>query len=255
MKRIFNKKVLIHVSIAFVLVIILTYGTMVMIDISTNHGQAFSVPDFKGLSEKQAKIIAKNRDIKILVTDSVYEGFGKRGAIISQNPPPDFKIKENRTIFVTIISKKPQMLEVPNFISMTHIELKSKIINSGFRIGNISYKPGYKNKVLEQRYKGNKIKRGDTLPKGSKIDFVLGRKNNLAVMQTPDLLGETVETAEILISEKMLNVGAIIYDETIINYQDSLRARVVKQRPTPKTAIREANLVDIWVSVLPDSIQ
>jgi ribosomal protein L28 len=49
----------------------------------------------------------------------------------------------------------------------------------------------------------------------------------------------------------MLNMGVLIYDETIISKEDSLNARVWKQNPNPKVTgyVNLGSSVDIWITV------
>ena len=255
LKVITSKKFLIHYGIAIVSIIFILSVTFLFLRLTTNHGEAFSVPDFSGLSVKQAKEISKNKDLKIEIIDSVYNGPGRRGTIIDQNPPPDFKVKSNRKIFVTIKSVAPKIIKMPDFIHTTLVQAKADIETYGLRIGKLSYEPSiYDNVVLEQKYKNRTIKPGEPIPQGAEIELVLGQSADMGNTVTPELLGLTREESELEAAEYMLNIGTVIYDETIITYNDSINARVRKQRPEPRISYQPGEEIDIWLSLLRDTI-
>ena len=69
--------------------------------------------------------------------------------------------------------------------------------------------------------------------------------------QVPDLDHYTLERAKNRIMRSALNIGAIIYDESIINAADSIEAKVWRQYPSFKEnkTIRLGSTIDLWLSV------
>lgn len=251
----FQKQFLIHYGIAAGTIIIILSVTFLGLRISTNHGEVLSVPDFTGMTVKEANEIANRKNIKIEVIDSVYSGQGRRGTIIDQNPPPDIKVKENRKIFVTIKSVMPKIIKMPDFVHATLVQAKSDIETYGLRIGQIIYEPSiFDNVVLEQRYRGLKIEPGADIPQGAEIELVLGKSSDMGNTVTPDLYGLTLEEAELEAAEFMLNIGTVLYDETVITYTDSTLAKIIKQRPEPGISFKPGDQIDIWLSMNTDSI-
>ena len=255
LKTITGKKFIIHYVIAFASIILLLSIIFLFLRLTTSHGEALSVPDFSGLSVEQAIDISKNKGLKIEIIDSVYNGPGRRGTIIDQNPPPDFKVKSKRKIFVTIKSVVPKLIKMPDFIHTTLVQAKADIETYGLRIGKLSYEPSiYDNVVLKQKYKNKIIMPGASIPQGAEIELVLGQSADMGNTVTPNLIGLTKEESELEAAEFMLNIGTVIYDETIITYDDSINARVRKQRPVPRITFQPGDEIDIWLSLLNDSI-
>ena len=88
--RIFWKNLAIAVGITLFTFTLL----FLFLRIFTRHGQAFSVPDLSGLSIREADSLLEERKLRCQVVDSVYNSIVPRGSVISQNPPPEFKVKE-----------------------------------------------------------------------------------------------------------------------------------------------------------------
>lgn len=248
-------KLLKHLIIAVIAGIILIFLIFKFINVYTHHGEAFSVPDFTGMSFEQAEKIALKKDLRVKIIDSVYNAVGRRGTIIDQNPPRDFKVKDNRTIFVTIKSYNPEIIKMPNFVENTLVQAKADIETYGLTIERLVYKPSkYNNIVLEQHFGGRIINPGEKIEKGSGITLILGRSERMDNTITPSLIGLYKEQAELKAAEYMLNIGTALYDETVISYADTINARVKKQRPTPGTPFRPGEEIDIWFSMVIDTI-
>ncbi|MCF6364688.1 MAG: PASTA domain-containing protein [Bacteroidales bacterium] len=254
-KVIFSKKFLIQYGIAVLFIIAVISITFLSLRISTNHGEAFSLPDFTGLTVNQALKKGDDLNLKIEVIDSVYNGLGRRGTVIDQNPPPDFKVKSHRKIFITIKSVSPKIIKMPDFIHTTLVQAKSDIETYGLRIGKITYEPSiYDNVVLEQKYRDFPIAAGTEIPQGAEIELVLGRSEDMGRTITPDLYGLTLENAELEAAEFMMNIGTVLYDETVISYNDSVSARVLRQRPKANISSQPGNEIDIVLSMITDTI-
>lgn len=221
----------------------------------TDHGNAFSVPDFEGLTVKEAEEMAKDKKLRLVVLDSVYSPVGKPGAIIDQNPPADFKVKKRRRIFVTINSVNPKMIEMPDFRDMTFVQAKADVESYGLKIGKITYKPSkFDNVVLEQEFKGDVIEPGTPIAQFSEVDLILGESEDMENSITPMLIGLTRNEAQQQINDRNLNVGAVIFDETVVTSADTMNALVRRQFPVPNVPLNPGDEVDLWMSMLKDTV-
>ncbi len=250
-----RKKFLIHYGIALLFLIIVFSAVFLYMRISTHHGQMLSVPDFSGMTIKQATETAAQKDLKLIVIDSVYNGPGKRGTIIDQNPPPDIKVKEKRKIFVTIKSVNPKIIVMPDFVHSTLVQAKADIETYGLRIGKLTYEPSiFDNVVLKQKYKNAEIKAGTKIPQGAEIELVLGKSSDMGNTITPDLEALTLEEAELEAADFMLNIGTVLYDNTVKTHDDSISAKIIKQRPKPGISYKPGEQIDIWLSLKSDTL-
>ncbi len=240
-----------HLLIAISIIVFMSIIVLLFLRIYTRHGQAFSVPDITGLSIPEADSILTARDLRYQIVDSVYNANLTRGSIIDQNPRPEFKVKENRTIFLTINAFNPEIIRMPNIVGVSLRQAKAIVQTAGLNIGKLTYIPDIAvNNVLQQKYKGNVIEEGDSIVKGSQIDLVLGRGLSNEKTAAPDLVGLYFEQAKERITHRYLNLGAVIYDASFEDAEDSINAFIWKQKPefNEDAMMNLGSSVDIWLS-------
>lgn len=230
--------------------------TFLLLKVYTHHGQALSVPDFTGLTLEEAQLKAQKNKMRIEVSDSIFNTNRPKGTVIEQNPLVGFKVKKNRRIFLIINASNPEKVKMPNIVGVSHRQAEAVLKNAGLEIGRLIHVPDIAvNNVLKQKYNGSEIEEGSLVPKGSKIDLVLGMGLSDQKTPIPDLDHYTLEKAKSRILRSALNMGAIIYDESIIDGTDSLEAQVWRQYPSFKEnkSIRLGSTVDVWLTV--DSVK
>lgn len=241
-----------HLFYAIGGVTILFILTFLILRLYTHHGQALSVPDFSGLNIEEVHKVAKKNKLRIEISDSVFNNNKPRGTVIEQNPQAGFKVKKNRRIFLTMNANMPEKVKMPNIVGVSHRQAEAVLKNVGLEIGRLIHVPDIAvNNVLKQKYNGEEIKKGDLVPKGSKIDLVLGMGLSEQKTQVPDLNHYTLDRAKERILRSALNLGAIIYDESIMDGTDSAEAKVWRQYPSFKEhkQIRLGTSIDLWLTV------
>jgi len=143
------------------------------------------------------------------------------------------------------------MVTLPQLTDISFRQAQVLIENAGLQLGNILYRPSeYNNLVLNVQIDSTDIFPGKQLPKGSQIDLVVGREHGNQTTPLPDLAGLSVEQAQLILTDALLNTGVIIYDESVTSSEDSLNARIWRQRPTPQTSgtVLLGSSVDLWVT-------
>lgn len=234
-------------------ILILFFGTfliMQILKISTRHNHNLSVPDFSGLSLEDASKAADNRNLRVEVFDSVFLTDFERGTVVEQHPRAGFMVKKNRKIFLTMNAMNPERVAMPNLVDLTFIQARAKIESFGLKIGRISYEPDMgQNMVLAQKMGGSKLIPGDSVVKGSKIDLVLGKGLSDEQTAVPDLVGLSLEAANILASDRFLSVGAAVRDQSIITSEDEQAAIVYRQKPEQGATLPMGSAIDVWITL------
>lgn len=239
-----------QLGIAVVISLVLLFSVFQMLGFLTHHGEGLSVPDFTGSSLRKALSIADDNDLKIEISDSVYNAPGKKGTIIAQTPPPDFKVKKGRTIHVVIKTFNPERIDMPDFTGVSLIQAKADIETYGLKIGKLKYVPDIAtNNVLEQMFKGKPIAPGTKIEKNSKIDLILGLGKASEPVPTPDLIGKTKSEAIIKATDNSLNIGVLMFDETVITPADTASAIIWKQSPTKNRHVIMGSTIDLWFTL------
>ncbi|PTS95541.1 serine/threonine protein kinase [Pedobacter sp. HMWF019] len=194
----------------------------------TKHGQGLNVPALKGLSFNQA--VSKLEDLGLRYeVDSVYIMDKPPGIVIDQDPDANTFVKDNRTIYLTINTAQAPNVKFPDIESKSLREVQPTLESFGLKIGDTTYKADVaKDVVLQANFGGRPLKPGDILPKGSRIDLVLGDGRGNEEVDIPNLLGLTKDEARFSLKGAMLMLGNITYEGTIT---DSANAVIVMQTP------------------------
>jgi len=240
-----------NVLYAFAGVVILLLLAIIALNIFTRHGRTYPVPNLSGLTVEQAMEMVDRGDLRLEVADSVYIDTRARGVIVDQNPKPNTEVKSKRRIFLTINAVIPVMVPMPNLIDLSNRQAKAMLEQQGLRIARLSYAPDIAaNSVLSQKIKGVTVMAGTKVPRGSKVELVLGLGSNPQT-GVPLLIGQSTEEAQSRIYESSLNVGEVKYDESVKTYIDSLNAKVYNQYPgaTSSPAYTFGSRVSIWLTI------
>ena len=241
-KILINLAIVLAVTVALVLSFFFIY-----LPATTNHGETITVPDLNGMTYDQIEQFLTSRNLRYEVTDSSFSGDYPPLAVLRQEPRAGSKVKENRKIYVWLNAENPPKVKMPRLIDGSVKNAQIVLESYQLLLGEIQYVPDLaQNAVLEQWYNGKKIAEGTNLPKGSKIDLVVGDGLGNQVLPVPTVLGMERDEAEILIIGSGLKVGTVIYQTT----NETLPGTIIKQTPPGGGNIRIGETVDIWVSGL-----
>ncbi len=247
-----SRTFLIQLAIAVVLTVALLLITMVGIRIYTNHGESFPVPDLDGMQIEKAEELLTAQHLQYEIADSTYLDTAEPGAVIGQMPEAGHDVKEGRTIFLSICALSPEQVEMPKLTDISFRQAVNIMQTVGLNVGRIEYVPSeFSNLVLAQKLNEESVEPGVMVNKGSRIDLTIGKTGNGEKTVVPNLIGSTLVQAKGEIASLFLNVGAVIYDESIDSQEDSLAAKVWKQRPTHTSydEIEQGASIDIWLTV------
>jgi len=224
---------------AIITVVVLLLVAFFSLRYYTKHGQGLNVPVVKGLSFNQA--ITKLEDLGLRYeVDSVYIMDMPPGTVIDQDPEANTFVKDNRTIYLTINTAQAPNVKFPDVQFKSFIEAQSIVNSFGLKVGDTVYKADVsRDVVLEVSFGGQAIKPGDIIPKGSKIDMLLGDGGGNEDVEIPSLLGFTKDEAAFSLRGSNLKLGIITYDG---NITDTANAVVVLQSPMVSDTLAKVKL-------------
>lgn len=225
---------------------LLLFFFYVYLPLSTNHNETITVPDVEGMAFESINELLTNRDLRYQVTtDSGYAEDMQPLAILSQNPKPGSKVKENRMVYLTLNAKVPPQVRMPNLIGTDSQNAEDILESNGLKLGVISYVPDRRlNAVIEQRMNDETLEANTLIYKGSTIDLVIGNGEGNTRFAMPDFIGRTLEEAKFQISASGLKLTEIYYIEN-----DTVQGPIVyKQLPPVGREIRTDDLVEIWIN-------
>ncbi|MDX2001671.1 MAG: PASTA domain-containing protein [Chitinophagales bacterium] len=222
-----------------------TCGVLASLDSYTNHGESITVRDLRGMTIDEVKKALGDSKLEFIVSDSTYQANKKGETVLDQDPKPGAKVKEHRTIYLTINAKKAPKVKMPYLIDKSLRQAISELESRDLKLGEKIYKPDIaKDAVLEQLYNGEPIDSGTMIAKGSTINLVIGSGSE-GQGEVPALVGLSYEEAKIVLMEYSLNIGSTVYDGSV---SDSASAKIVRTVPEQGAIIKMGEAVDLFFS-------
>lgn len=221
------------------ILVVLFIAINIFLKVVTKHNRELVVPDFTNMPLSEAEHLAKEAHLRLEVTDSVYIKRMARGHISRQNPEAGSYVKKGRRVLLTINSVNPQMVQMPDLVGLSLRQAKTDIISSGLTVGKLIYQYDIAtNNVLEQRVANDTIAPGVEIETDTPINLVLGMNRGDTVTYVPNVLGYKLVLAKDLLQDNSLNIKKISFDETVMDYTDSLNAMVYRQVPAYSDSIQ-----------------
>lgn len=228
--------------IAFLLVIFYSLGYY------THHGEGMPVPKLKGLSIGRAVELLEAQGLRYQINDSVYLIDREPGIIVEQDPDPNTNVKANRTIYLIITRDAPN-IKFPDIAGKTFLEVRSILNNYQLKVGDTSYVSDVaRDVVISTSFGGSSISKGQQIPKGSKVDLILGDGLGASEVDIPNLLGLLLNEARLSLIGSSLVLGEVTYEGTVV---DTVGAKVIRQLPAISDTLNKVSIgtqIDVVLS-------
>lgn len=239
------KDVLIHLAILIVLAVVITLVFFNwFLPKTTNHGETITVPNLEGITYAQLDEYLTERNLRYEVNDSTFTTEYPPLTVMKQYPKPGAQVKENRKIFLSLNATNPPKVKMPRLIDSSVKNAQLVLKSFGLELGEIRYKPDLAaNAVLEQEYKGKTIEEGASIPKGAKIDLVVGDGKGEQTFDTPNLMGMDLDEAEFVAVGAGFKIGEVNYQKDA----DRTPNTVLRQIPPAGARARIGEVIDLWV--------
>ena len=220
----------------------------------SRHGQSVKVGTYVGKNVKEVIREAESDGFEIVITDSLYrEGFAA-DLVLEQNPLPNAKVKDGRTIYLKITKAVGSLMALPDIAGRDNIDFYTQIPASlEIKVGvidtvlNADLSDGTIIKVL---FKGkdvtNDLQFGTfKVPQGSKVDFVISKRESDQTM-VPAFDGLTADKYSLMLDASNLKMGTVHADPSVTNQNT---AKVYKTIPMggDSTKVKKGTVVDIYV--------
>ena len=253
-----------HVSImAGIGIVLILFFFYVYLPTATNHGESITVPNLEGIGVEELEEFLVKRNLRYeVLADSGFSTSYPPNTVLKQFPLPNSKVKENRKIYLTLNSSEPPSVRMPDLVDGSVKNAQLVLKSKDLFLGSIRYVPDLAaNAVIEQRLNGQKIKPDEMVPKGSKVDLVVGDGLGRQNFEAPNLIGLNFEDGKFTVIASGLKMGYVRYEKEgwgteieVTNEGDSIYHRIqyppgtiFKQRPRAENKIRIGQSVDLWV--------
>lgn len=233
-KNFFKNWIVKNLLLTIAVVAAVIAATIIFLNLYTRHDKGLSVPDFYGMNFDEASAEASLNDMTVSIADSIYVKDLEPGAVYKQVPKAGSAVKKGRRIQLTINAYLPKTVTMPDIVGYSMRQARAELSSIGLKTGKLIYQEDIAtNNVLGQKYNGRDIDPGVKIKSGSSIDLVLGLNPSDNETFIPDLRRMNTYNAVELLQESSLNIGRIVYDNTVKTRDDSIKAVVYRQTPEP----------------------
>ena len=235
-----------HLCVIAVLALVLIFGAKIFLNLFTRHGRELVVPDFSNLTVLEAEHLARKSHLRVAVTDSVFLKRMKKGAVYRQSPLPGSHVKKDKRITLTINANIGKMVTMPDLVGLSMRQAKAELLSRGLVLGKLVYVQDMAtNNVLKQIRGEEEIMPGTMIESETVIDLVVGLNGYDATTYVPDVRGLKRMSAVGAVHDNSLNIRELRFDESVVDYDDSLNAMVWRQTPEPSDSISVAMGSDV----------
>lgn len=154
--------------------LIIVFVTIIMLRITTRHGEKIKVPDMKGYRIEDVASKTEKFHFKYIVRDSVFDKNSAPETIIAHSPEAGSFVKKGRKFYITIAAQTPPFVKMPNLHDLSLRQATSLLETYGIKIGGVATVPSVGKAIVEQYYKGRRIAPGEKIPQGSVITLEVG---------------------------------------------------------------------------------
>lgn len=176
----------------------LVWLSSLWLDSWTSHGEFAVVPEVKSMAYDEAENTLLSQGFEVVLSDSIYDTNTKPGTVLSQNPKCGAKVKNGRTVYLTVNAFSPRLVTIPNLMDVSVRQARSTLEGLGLKDIEIKLVPSdYKDLVMSVKRDGKLLLAGSRIPMSSKVVLEVGmgpeealddEGDSTVVMETLDLL-------------------------------------------------------------------
>lgn len=223
-----------HVGLVILFYLVIVFATVLYLDLATNHGEKIVVPNLVGMNVEEAKKKIEELDLQYQILDSIYDPKSPEGTVVEQLVEPTsisrVHVKSGRIIGLRL-TKRTQLVEMPSLVHK-QLQFAESILEQRGLHFSIQYRPTSEanGSVLDQLYKGRRIKEGDHIPIGAVVTLVVGQNDQGEPIAIPNFVGLSMADARFI----MDTLGVTSYNfvcADCASSQDSMAAIIFSQTP------------------------
>ncbi|MCH5307038.1 MAG: PASTA domain-containing protein [Prevotella sp.] len=157
-------------------VILLCVAVAISLGYYTHHGENIVVPDLKGMTFEKAYNLLEKKGIFVQVSDSGYNKQLPANTILIQTPNHGMRVKEGRTIYVTVNSPLSPTFALPDIVDNCSLrEAEARLSAMGFRLTAPQEVEGEKDWVYGIVCRGRRVSNGDRISIDNPLTLLVGK--------------------------------------------------------------------------------
>jgi len=207
------------------------------------HGQGNYMVNVKGKQLEYALDILSSEGHRGLVSDTMFSAAFNPGIVIDQYPSTNMKVKEGRTVRLTIANAERSVM-VPDLIGRSERSAELDISQVGLEIDTV-YKE-YNSDVPVGNVTWQYPKGGDMLSRGMGVHLTISLGVPPNFFQAPNIFGLSKKKAIVEIEKSGFSLGKVYYRQN----EDLIPYTVLDQSLKPGTVLEKSATIDLTISVL-----
>lgn len=170
-----NRIFWINIIAMIVVIVAIVWVTLLWLDSYTKHGEAHIVPNVRNKNVTEATKLLNDGNMKCVVVDSNYVKGLPAGMVLEQTPVAGSRVKEGRTVYLTITTKSVPLVSLPDIIDNSSIrQAAAKLKSMGFKLTEPEFIPGEQDWVYGVKYRGQELESGDKVPHEALLTLCVG---------------------------------------------------------------------------------
>ncbi len=201
------------------------------------------IPDLTGSTPEQARVIAENRGLLLVVGGEEENEKYAENQICRQAPLPGSIVRSKSSITV-FISKGSSIVIVPDLKGMGLSEATTRLNDYGLRTGEVRTEESAT--IEKDRIISTQPPSGVRAKKGDAITIILS--SGAESIEVPRVIGRALSTAKRIIEDRGFVVGSVSY-EVSTEFDVGI---VMAQNPRAGTKVRKGSKIDLTVATVLD---
>ena len=227
---------------SIIIVSVFLFDSLLM-PLYVRHGQGSYMVNVEGKQLEYALDILSSEGHRGLVSDTLFSSAFNPGIVIDQYPSTNMKVKEGRTVRLTIANAERSVM-VPDLIGRSERSAELDISQVGLEIDTV-YKE-YNSDVPAGNVTWQYPKGGDMLSRGMGIHLTISLGVPPNFFQAPNIFGLSKKKAIVEIEKSGFSLGKVYYRQN----EDLVPYTVLDQSLKPGTVLEKSAAIDLTISVL-----
>ena len=187
-----------NLLLALATVLLLIFLVLSWLNVYTKHGKEVVVPEeVKGMQVAEAAIFFKKATLNYIVIDSIFYKNRPIGSIVETVPPVGTRVKEGRTIYLTVNSGTARMLVVPAVKDMSQRQAITALNALGFESVQIKLVPdAYRDLVLGLESRGSSLSPGSRISADTPLTLLVSSGEGEVLPDSTVTISEAISEAE-----------------------------------------------------------
>ncbi|MDL5201077.1 Stk1 family PASTA domain-containing Ser/Thr kinase [Streptomyces sp. ALI-76-A] len=211
-----------------------------------NSGQFTKVPLLIEKTEAQAKDRLEAAGLEVGTVDRAYSDTVKRGAVITTDPEPGTRIRDNDSVRL-VVSDGPETVKVPDVQGYRLDRARTVLKQDGLQPGMVTRE--FSDDVGKGFVISTDPARGTERRAGSAIALTVSKGSPIDV---PDVTGESLDEAKADLEEAGLKVEVASQEVTSAEFD---KGQVARQTPRDGSTAAEGDTVTLTLSKGPEMIE